>query len=152
MQVWADLGCGSGTFTYALATRLNPNSVIYAVDQEHQILQPTYNQVEISFIQSDFLKGIDQLPMMHGVLMANSLHFVEEKAGFLARLRKKLFNNGEIMVVEYESTRPNQWVPFPVNFEALTLLMKEMGINSIEKIGERSSIYQDKIYAAHVSL
>ena len=32
-QDWADLGCGSGTFTMALASLLALDSTIYAVDK-----------------------------------------------------------------------------------------------------------------------
>lgn len=33
--VWADLGCGSGLFSYALANILPPGSTIYAVDKSN---------------------------------------------------------------------------------------------------------------------
>ena len=33
-QTWCDLGCGTGTFTLALATLLPPGSVIYAIDED----------------------------------------------------------------------------------------------------------------------
>jgi precorrin-6B methylase 2 len=32
--VWADLGCGTGAFTLALADVLDPRSVIFAVDTD----------------------------------------------------------------------------------------------------------------------
>mgnify|MGYP002361559137 CR=1 FL=1 len=41
---WADLGCGSGLFTYALAQLLHAGSVVHAVDKDtvrlHSLLHP----------------------------------------------------------------------------------------------------------------
>ncbi|MGH9204055.1 MAG: hypothetical protein ACRD2A_22745, partial [Vicinamibacterales bacterium] len=36
---WADLGCGDGTFTLALATLLSPGSVIHAMDRNASALR-----------------------------------------------------------------------------------------------------------------
>ena len=36
---WADLGCGDGTFTLALASLLPAGSTIYAVDQDAAALR-----------------------------------------------------------------------------------------------------------------
>jgi methylase of polypeptide subunit release factors len=36
---WADLGCGSGTFTIALAGLLKPQSIIYAIDTNASALK-----------------------------------------------------------------------------------------------------------------
>ncbi len=33
-DTWADLGCGSGIFTYALASLLKKGSTIYAIDRD----------------------------------------------------------------------------------------------------------------------
>ncbi len=38
-QTWCDLGCGSGTFTMALADLLAPGSRIHAVDLDQKVLQ-----------------------------------------------------------------------------------------------------------------
>ena len=35
---WADLGCGTGTFTLALADLLSPGSTIHAMDREGSVL------------------------------------------------------------------------------------------------------------------
>lgn len=49
-MVWADLGCGSGTFTLALASLLSPGSFVYAIDRNAAALQQIpsgYNWVSI---------------------------------------------------------------------------------------------------------
>lgn len=47
LQLWADLGCGSGTFTRALASLLPVGSKVLAVDKERQDLP--------NFIQADLI-------------------------------------------------------------------------------------------------
>jgi len=37
-ETWADLGCGSGTFTYDLAEKLSEKSKIFAIDTNRQKL------------------------------------------------------------------------------------------------------------------
>ena len=44
-HVWADLGCGSGAFTKALAVILPGNSVIYAVDKVKSVLNNIPDQL-----------------------------------------------------------------------------------------------------------
>ena len=78
---WADLGCGSGLFTFALAHLLKPGSSVQGVD----IILPRFNfdlqpeGVEIGSMQLDFVA--DELPFQNldGILMANSLYYVEDK-------------------------------------------------------------------------
>ncbi|MEQ8471302.1 MAG: class I SAM-dependent methyltransferase [Marinoscillum sp.] len=147
IEIWADLGCGAGTFTYALAMQLNPQSTIYAVDTDYQSLQTTYNQVEIAFVQSNFETSLAQLPGLHGVLMANSLHFIKDKKSFLLGLKSKLIHQSKLIIVEYDTSNANNWVPYPINFIALRDLISEVGFQNIEKIGERTSMYQSRMYA-----
>src|SRR4051812_24720926 len=78
--IWADLGCGSGTFTYALAHLLAPHSKILGIDKSLQQLQPTTsNNVEVVFRQADFMSDALIFPPLDGILMANALHYVRDK-------------------------------------------------------------------------
>lgn len=77
-QVWADLGCGTGTFTLALASLLRPNSRITAVDKDGSSLDKVpdqFNQVSIEKMVADFVDVNFSTGTLDGVLMANSLHF-----------------------------------------------------------------------------
>ncbi len=54
---WADLGCGSGLFTLALASLLPAASTVYAIDRYPAIRsQLTPNQVSIQPKKADFVK------------------------------------------------------------------------------------------------
>src|SRR5438309_10226217 len=101
---WADLGCGSGTFTYALAHLLAPYSTIYAVDRSVQRLQPTTsNNVEVVFERADFIREALSFPPLDGIIMANALHYVQDKASLIEQLKTYLSDNGMFIIVEYDT-------------------------------------------------
>ena len=55
-----------------------------------------------------------------GILMANALHYVRDKAAFIEKLKKYLKTSGELIIVEYDTVRQNRWIPYPITFEKLT--------------------------------
>ncbi|MBC9933181.1 class I SAM-dependent methyltransferase [Chitinophaga qingshengii] len=140
---WADLGCGSGLFTYALANLLPAGSTIYAVDQAPVRLSKHANpqQQKIIPLQLDFVQG--KLPAdLQGILMANSLHYVKDKAGLIMRLSKQLLPGGQWIIVEYDTAAANPWVPYPIRRKALQQLFMDTGFSHISFLGERPSVYR----------
>jgi ubiquinone/menaquinone biosynthesis C-methylase UbiE len=147
---WADLGCGSGTFTKALASLLMEHSKIYAVDKVDQPMKsPNENKVEIEFIRLDFINEALPFVNLDGILMANALHYVKEKDVLIKKLTKHLKPAGQFIIIEYETENSNQWVPYPINFKKLQKAFSVAGFSEVIKISERKSIYQaGKMYAA----
>ena len=137
LQRWADLGCGSGMFTKALASLLPPGSKVIAVDKEPQNLP--------DFIQADFINDDLQLGALDGILMANSLHYVKDKA----RLFKK-FDVPKFLIVEYDTARSNPWVPYPISYANLEQLAKGLGYH-IEKLATQPSRFGGNMYSALLS-
>lgn len=142
--VWADLGCGTGLFTFALAHWLKPGSTIYAVDKDPIRLDTSLpaNEVDIKTLQLDFVAT--ELPFKHldGILMANSLHYVRDKTALIHKLSECLQPDGCFLIVEYDTDTPvPHWVPYPVGFSSLQLLFLDAGYNSVERLGELSSVY-----------
>lgn len=71
----------------------------------------------------------------------------------MQRLKYFLSRNGRFLIVEYDTDRANRWVPFPLPFNDLVLLLNNNGIDKIEKIGERSSIFgPQKMYACVIKV
>ena len=139
---WADLGCGNGMFTYALAHLLAPYSTIYAVDRSVQRLQPvTSTNVEVVFRQADFIREALSLPPLDGILMANSLHYVRDKASLVERLKTYLGDNGMFIIVEYDTLKANPWAPYPVDSASLQQLFSVAGFTTMKRLGERPSVY-----------
>lgn len=147
-QQWADLGCGNGLFSKALLGLLPAKSIVYAVDK-----QPfTFSDPSIQFIEKDFSKEELPLPPLNGILMANALHFILDKPALLKRLKKYLLPGAAFILIEYDTETANRWVPYPLNYASAVNLFKQAGFSSIDKIGERPSIYNNaKIYSASIT-
>lgn len=141
-QRWLDLGCGGGTFTEALATILPAHSNITGVDKDNQHLPPKMgNQVSIKFIEADFETKVLALAGLDGILMANSLHFIRDKESLIRRLETHFSTGRRFLIVEYDTTTSNPWVPYPIDFKGLKNLFDRIGTYSIAKLGERRSLY-----------
>jgi trans-aconitate methyltransferase len=149
-QNWADIGCGSGLFTKALGSLLSPTSVVYAVDTQPSIPAGRLpNKVKVAVINADFANESLMLPKLNGILMANSLHYVKDKSSFVAAMLPHLTQESQFLIVEYNTNIANRWVPYPIDFSSLKKLFEGAGFTSVEKINERSSIYnQAKMYSA----
>ena len=147
--LWVDLGCGTGTFTLALAHHLAPNSQITAIDQDLSSLNQIpdqFNNVEIEKKQADFLEFDFSSISLDGILMANSLHYVQHQEAFIVRAKKFLKPGGCLLIVEYDADSPNPWIPYPLRFEQLEMLFKKTGYSSIKKIAENPLAITDRIF------
>lgn len=151
-SMWADLGCGSGVFTYALAGLLQPASKVVAVDRSLQRLDAQYNGCEIEFIKSDIEHDPFPFGTMDGILLANALHYVKDQKLFIQKLKRSLTPGGTIILVEYDTEKSNPWVPYPVSFSKAKTIFAENGFEKIAKTGERQSVYRSEfIYACRIA-
>ena len=149
IQKWADLGCGNGLFANALSEFLKEGSKIFAIDKDSQIIQPVNSKVEIKFMRNNFENGIAGIENLDGILMANSLHYVQNKEKLIQNLLQHLKPDGKFIIIEYDTKNANPWIPFPVDFDGLKQLFAVFGYNEIKIAGERRSIYgNDKMFAA----
>ncbi|MFN8446424.1 MAG: methyltransferase domain-containing protein [Caldilineaceae bacterium] len=150
-QSWADLGCGAGFFTEALASLVPAESRIYAVDKSLPLplKRTTTRRVAIHPLQRDFVR--DELPFaeLDGILMANSLHYVRNQLDFLQKVQSILKADHRFLIVEYDIERANPWVPYPVSFATTQKLFRQAGYPTILKLHERLPVRGfDKMYAA----
>lgn len=158
-SVWADLGCGDGTFTRALAQLLAAGSVVHAVDVDDAALAglarlAEQHRVTIVTHHADFTEQpwpID-VEWLDGILMANSLHYVRDQETLVRGCEARLKDHGRFIIVEYDLERPNQWVPYPVSRRRLTALFEAAGYASPVWLGSRPSVYQrGEIYGALIA-
>jgi ubiquinone/menaquinone biosynthesis C-methylase UbiE len=164
---WADLGCGSGTFTLALAALLPSGSTIEAIDLRPGIArQTTAGGVTVIPHSADFVADDLALSGLDGILMANSLHYVHDKPALLQKLRACYRGSaptsgvpalsagaaagGTLLLVEYDTDRPTpHWVPYPLSFASASKLLPAAGWPRIQKLGSRSSAFgRSQLYAA----
>src|SRR5207237_10303681 len=106
---WLELGSGTGAFTLALADLLGPGGTIHSVDADRGALatQATavhsrFDRVRLDQRTADFTRPLG-FSGMDGVLMANALHFVKDKAALLALVRSYLQPGGKVVLVESDA-------------------------------------------------
>ena len=149
-QTWADLGCGNGTFTVALASQLPPGSVVHAMDVDADVLKgvpPRRGGVDITTRVGDFTEFPWPFEALDGVLMANALHYVRDQAAFLPRL-DAYARRRRVLLVEYDTEQANPWVPYPLGYAAAVELFRTCGYG-VTALGRRRSAYRRaEIYGA----
>ena len=148
---WADLGSGEGAFTLALADLLGPGSNITAVDRDAAALRylqrDRFPGVEIETIAADFTRPL-ALSSLDGIVMANSLHFVRDRAPVLESVRKMLRPGGRLIVVEYGTDHGNPWVPHPFSYERWEKMAAQAGFVKTRLLRTIPSRHLGQIYSA----
>ena len=152
--VWADLGSGSGAFTLALAELLGPNARIVSIDRDggalqrqRETMEARFPQATVDYVQADFTTPLD-LPLLEGIVMANSLHFVRRKEPVLELVRGYLGPGGRLVLVEYDADRGNLWVPHPLSYATWERAAPASGFGGTRLIARRPSRYLGAIYSA----
>jgi SAM-dependent methyltransferase len=152
---WADLGCGDGTFTLALAHLLVAGSMIHAIDRDRAALRkiPSEHEgVRIATHRGDFTTQPWPFDDLDGILMANSLHYVPDQAAFIRRCESHMKPDRRFLIIEYDTDAGNRWVPYPMSRLTLSALFEAAGYSSIRVLASRASIYQRvPLYAAVIA-
>jgi len=154
--IWADLGAGSGAFTLALRELIGAQAKIYAVDRDKARLGELERAWRMRFgetagglhlLPADFTRPLD-LPVLDGVLMANSLHFQKDKVSLLRQVGTLLKPGGSLLVVEYNVDAGNAWVPYPCSFETFQALATEAGFSTPRMLATHPSSFLRGFYLA----
>jgi ubiquinone/menaquinone biosynthesis C-methylase UbiE len=152
---WADLGAGSGAFTFALRELIDASAEIYAVDKDRASLRQLEKEYQTRFgdadhlhtIVGDFSRPLDLLPL-DGILMANSLHFFKDKIKVLDHIKALLKPNGILIVVEYNVDSGNPWVPHPFSFDSFRSLARQAGFSEPRLLATHPSRFLRGFYSA----
>jgi SAM-dependent methyltransferase len=148
---WADLGAGEGAFTLALADLLGPGAHITAVDRDAGALRNLSTErfpgVKVETRVGDFTRPLG-LSNLDGIVMANSLHFVRDKAPVLASVRGLLRPGGKLIVVEYGTDRGNPWVPHPFTYERWERMAAQAGFEKTRLLRTIPSRHLGSMYSA----
>jgi ubiquinone/menaquinone biosynthesis C-methylase UbiE len=153
-STWADLGSGGGAFTLALADLLGPTGRIVSVDRDAAALSgqaralgQRFPDVAVEPVVADFTRQLD-LPVLDGVVMANSLHFVRDRATVLDLVRGYLGAGGRLVLVEYDSDDGNPWVPYPLSFVTWRTVAADAGFRDTRRLASVPSRFLGSIYSA----
>jgi ubiquinone/menaquinone biosynthesis C-methylase UbiE len=154
--VWAELGSGRGAFTLALADLVGPDGTIYSIDKDQSSLQEQarankkilhQHHPTIHYLLGDYRFPLN-LPPLKGVLMANTLHFHDQKTAILRLVDGYLQPRGNLIIVEYNSDRGNTWVPYPVSFDSWRSLAGAAGFKDTRLLSRVPSSFMGEIYSA----
>ncbi len=152
---WADLGAGSGAFTFATRELTGSTASIYAVDKDRASL----NQLEQAYrtrfgdsqnlhlIVGDFSRTLN-IPPLDGIVMANSLHFFKDKEKILRHVSSYLKPNGMLLIVEYNVDAGNLWVPYPFSFETYCKLAPRANFSEPRLLAKVPSRFLREFYSA----
>jgi ubiquinone/menaquinone biosynthesis C-methylase UbiE len=159
--VWADLGCGDGIFTAALATLLGAQGEVFAVDKSRGALKRLqrnlsgeHSGARVHTLAGDFTypagsTGTDRLslPRLDGVVVANALHFYQTKPPILSRIAALLKPDGRLIVVEYNTRRGNYAVPHPLHESEFLDVVETAGLHDASIISRIPSTFLGEMYA-----
>ena len=150
--MWADLGAGTGAFTLALAELVGPGGEVIAVDRDRSALRELERAVRpggatVRTLGADFTKELDLEPL-DGIVMANSLHFVRNKAPVLRLVHDLLKPAGRLLLVEYDADSGNTWVPHPMSFDTWRVLADTNGFTGTRQLATVPSRFLRRIYSA----
>lgn len=154
--IWADLGSGRGAFTLALVELIGPEGTIYSVDNDKGALRDqsraiqkrfSDNQPAVNYVNKDYRQPL-LLPALNGVVMANTLHYHDDKAAVLNLIHERLLPGGSLILVEYNSDRGNTWVPFPLSFSSWRSLAEQIGFEGTRLLERVPSSFMGEIYSA----
>jgi ubiquinone/menaquinone biosynthesis C-methylase UbiE len=152
---WADLGAGSGAFTFALRDLIGPTATIYAVDKDHASLDSLKNEYRTRFkndtnlhLQVEDFSRTTNLPLLDGILAANSLHYFKDRVKVLQHIKSFLKPNGKLIVIEYNVDSGNPWVPYPFSFGMFGKLAVEAGFTPPKLLATNPSRFLREFYSA----
>ena len=80
--------------------------------------------------------------------MANSLHFVKDKAPVLALVRSYLRPGGRFVLVEYDTDHGNHWVPYPLAWATWEAAAPASGFSGARLVARVPSRFLNAIYTA----
>jgi len=142
--VWADIGAGSGIFTLALDTLLPKDSTIYAADKNPHLLYKLQLENSTLIIEElDFNRPVSSnLPLLDGIVMANTLHYAEHPLSVLDNILKLLKPGGLFVLIEYELSKPlRPWIPYPIPFQAFEKLAEATQLSQVIELARIPSSY-----------
>jgi len=152
--VWADLGSGTGAFALALADVLAGAGEIYSVDkngsalrEQERAMRARFPSAVVHYSTADFAAPLD-IPPLDGVIIANALHFMRDKARVLQSIKSHLRPDGRLILVEYNADQGNMWVPYPLSYPTWHTLAEHNGFVNTKLLATVPSSFLREIYSA----
>ncbi len=103
----ADLGSGSGYFTFRLADAVGPTGKVYAVDVDkdmnadlaERVQEKGYKNIEVVLAQPED-PGL-QHKKVNLIFSSNTYHHLKDRAAYFANIRNHLHPQGRIAIIDF---------------------------------------------------
>ena len=115
--------------------------------EQARAMAQRFPAVAVRYITADFTRSF-ALPLLDGIVMANSLHFVRDKPPVLQRVRGYLKPGGRLLLVEYNADSGNMWVPYPLSYPTWEALARQSGFTTTRQLATWPSRFLREIYSA----
>ena len=145
----ADIGCGTGLFTFPAAEISSPDSKIYAIDISQDMLDEVISRAEkenlhnIVPVKSEEydLRLSDEVADF--VLLCTVLHEVDDKPRLLAEAARICRSGGTVAVIEFNETSSNFGPPMGhrVSRTQVDELLKNTGLSCVQDMDISEAFY-----------
>lgn len=137
-SVVADIGAGSGYYTFRIAPKV-PQGKVYAVEiQDEAILYLQNRSKELGFANVIPVKGAEATPNLPEnsidlAIMVDVYHELEYPQEMLAEIRKSLKPDGKILLIEYRGEDPEVAIK-PLHKMTVRQVKKELEANGFKLV------------------
>jgi len=143
---WVEFGAGYGTYIIALHAFLDNGWVVALELEQKRVdflkeLVMTQGLSNVFIIRGDFYDSSLQTCSIDGVLLANALHFSSNPQEILAEVCRILRDCGVLIVVEYTTSSPLPWIPYPLPKQKLIQLLNANSFKDIHLLAEDRRTY-----------
>jgi predicted methyltransferase len=108
-SVVADVGCGSGYFTFQFAARVGPQGKVYAEDVESDVLRKIHKRaMEEQLNQIEIIQGTAEDPQLPAgqldvILAMNAYHEMRDYDSMLRGMSRALKPGGLLAIIDHEA-------------------------------------------------
>ena len=129
VELWADLGSGSGFFTRILKEQIS-NAIVIQFD-----IRLPHSHKDL-FVLGDIRFLPFRTISFDGILCSQVMHYFSqnERKKILHQITKVLKPNGFLVLIEYNTSRNASWIPYPLplnDFSKELSLFPELTISEI---------------------
>ena len=110
----ADIGAGSGYFTFRLAEAVGPEGRVYAVDVDEDMIEylqervSEENAANVEVVSGEFADPLLPDAQIDLVFSANTYHHIQERPVYFRDLQKDLRAGGRVAILELNDS---SWFP-----------------------------------------
>lgn len=107
----ADIGAGTGLFTWPMARNVGPNGIVFAVDINPLVLIEIDKKAkEIGIKNVRTVKALGNDPKIPGkvdlIFSCGTIHYIDKQTEYFKNLHKYLKPEGKIAIIDLEKSHP----------------------------------------------